>query len=163
MAGLRSLPHGMPFWHPACVIATWFGSGLIPGAPGTWGSLAALPLAWLVLAAHGPVALAVLAAGLFAIGLMASAIYAGRCAERDPQSIVIDEVAGQCLVLTAAPPDWGYVLAGFLLFRLADIAKPWPASWADRSLAGAPGIMLDDLFAAAYAWLVLYAMFRLIG
>ncbi len=163
MAGPRSLPRGMSFWHPVCIVSTWFGFGLIPGAPGTWGSLAALPLAWLVLVNYGPFGLAAVGLLLFMAGLASSAVYARRSSDRDPQSIVIDEVAGQCLVLTAAPPEWGYVAAGFVLFRLADIVKPWPANWADRSLSGAPGIMLDDLFAAAYAWAVLHGLFLLLG
>lgn len=163
MSGPRSLPRGMSFWHPVCMISTWFGCGLIPGAPGTWGSLAALPLAWVVLVNYGSVALGAVSIALFLIGLRTSEIFARRSSDRDPQSIVIDEVAGQCLVLTAAPPQWGYVVAGFLLFRLADIVKPWPASWADQSLKGAPGIMLDDMFAAAYAWVALYGLYLLLG
>lgn len=163
MPGSRSLPRGMSFWHPVCMISTWFGLGLIPGAPGTWGSLAALPLAWLVLDHFGQIALAAVAFGLFAVGYLTSTVFARRCNDRDPQSIVIDEVAGQCLVLTAAPAAWGYIVTGFLLFRLADIVKPWPASWADRSLEGAAGIMLDDFFAAAYAWAGLYGLFLLLG
>ena len=153
----------MSFWHPVCVISTWFGFGLIPGAPGTWGSLAALPLAWLVLVEYGAAALAAISLALFALGLATSAVYARRSNDRDPQAIVIDEVAGQCLVLSAAPPEWGYFAAGFVLFRLADIIKPWPASWADRSLKGAPGIMLDDLIAAAYAWAALHGIYLLLG
>ena len=125
--------------------------------------MAALPLAWLTLVNYGPIALAAVGVALFLIGLTTSAIFARRTSDRDPQSIVIDEVASQCLVLTAAPAQWGYVVAGFLLFRLADIVKPWPANWADQSLKGAPGIMLDDLFAAAYAWAVLHGIFLILG
>ena len=70
------------------MISTWFGCGLIPGAPGTWGSLAALPLAWLVLVNYGPVALGAVGIALFLIGLATSAVFARRSSDRDPQSIV---------------------------------------------------------------------------
>ncbi|MEX2455340.1 MAG: phosphatidylglycerophosphatase A, partial [Rhodospirillaceae bacterium] len=70
---------------------------------------------------------------------------------KDPGTIVIDETAGQFLALALVPLEPWWFLAGFLLFRAADIVKPWPASWADRSLAGPLGVMLDDLFAGAYA------------
>ena len=148
----------MSFWHPVCLFSNWFGIGLIPGAPGTWGSLAALPMAWYVLMYHGAVELAALAAILFIIGCWSSEIYSRRTNEDDPGTIVIDEVAAQCLVLTAVPPKPAYFLAAFAAFRIADILKPWPASWADRSVKGGFGIMLDDVLAGFYAWALMYGV-----
>ena len=159
----RRLPRGLGFWHPVCLISTWFGCGLLPAIPGTWGSLAALPMAWLVLVKYGTLALLGVAVVLFLLGLWSANIYVRRNREEDPQSIVIDEVAAQCLVLTAAPAEWGYLFAGFVLFRIADIVKPWPASWADRAGWGGLSVMLDDVLAGAYAWAALYAVVWVLG
>jgi phosphatidylglycerophosphatase A len=76
----------------------------------------------------------------------------------DPAPVVIDEVAGQWLTLLAADPDMVLYGAGFVLFRAADIFKPWPASWADKHVAGGFGVMLDDVIAGAYAGLTLYGL-----
>ena len=133
----------------ACLVATGLGTGRLPKAPGTWGSLLALPLAWGADSTVGrPWAMAGLL-GLVILGTWASnAVLDGR---HDPSEIVIDEVAGQWATLLAVPPDPLLYGVGFVLFRVADITKPWPACWADQKVEGALGIMLDDLFAAAYA------------
>ena len=152
------LPAGLRFAHPAVLLGTWFGAGLLPWAPGTWGSLAALPFAWGLQHTLGTVGLAVGAGVLFAAGLWASGVYARHAGGGDPSAVVIDEVVGQWLVLLVVPPDVLLYAAGFVLFRIADIAKPWPVSWADRSVKGGLGIMLDDVLAAVYAGLVLYGL-----
>lgn len=148
----------LPPLHPAALIATWFGSGLLPKIPGTWGSLAALPfaagLAWL----GGPWLLTAAAIAVFLIGIWASALYAQRLGREDPGSVVVDEVAGQWLTLVPVALAFEYYLPGFLLFRLFDILKPWPVSWADRKLKGGFGIMADDVLAALYAAAVLWAL-----
>jgi phosphatidylglycerophosphatase A len=142
---------GLPFWHPAVLLATWFGAGLLPVTPGTWGSLAALPFAWAIQSRWGDLGLAVGAGVVFVVGCWVSSIVGRSSGVKDAGAIVIDEVAAQWLVLTAAPLDpFAYALA-FLLFRVADILKPWPASWADRHVGGGFGVMLDDIFAALYA------------
>ncbi len=155
----RAVPQPPPrpaFWHPSSLIATWFGAGLLPKAPGTWGSLAALPCAWLIAWAGGPAALAAAAAAAFAIGWWASERYAkGR---HDPGEVVIDEVAGQWLVLIVAPLHPLFYGIAFLLFRFADITKPWPANWAEQRLPGGLGIMADDIIAGIYAGAVLYLL-----
>jgi len=139
----------------AALLVTWFGSGWLPWAPGTWGSLAALPFAWLIASYGGPGALALAALALFALGCWASDIAVRETRTADPAWIVIDEVVGQWLTLLAAPFNFfGYAVA-FVLFRLFDIWKPWPVSWADRKLTGGFGIMADDVLAAIYAALVL--------
>ncbi|MBM3599144.1 MAG: phosphatidylglycerophosphatase A [Alphaproteobacteria bacterium] len=150
--------------HPAFWLATWFGAGLLPRAPGTWGSLAALPIAWIFAVMGGPWLLVAAAALIFAAGCWATACYLRAQGSdqiaKDPQAIVIDEVAAQWLVLAVVPPDPLLYAAGFVLFRIADIAKPWPASWADRRVDGALGVMLDDALAAPYAMAGLWAVQR---
>jgi phosphatidylglycerophosphatase A len=137
--------------HPAVLLATWFGIGLLPITPGTWGSLAALPFAWAIRSHLGTAGLAVATVITFTIGWWAAATVAKASAIEDPGAVVIDEVAAQWLVLLPAPLDpIAYALA-FLLFRIFDIWKPWPVRWADRRVKGGLGIMLDDFLAAAYA------------
>ena len=146
---------------PAILIATWFGAGLLPKAPGTWGSLFALPFAWLMVAAGGAPLLGGAVVVLFFIGWWASSRYIEQSGIADPGSVVVDEVAGQWLTLVAVPLDPLLYLIGFLLFRIFDIIKPWPVSWADRRVGGGLGVMLDDILAGLYALaalLVLEAM-----
>jgi len=146
---------------PAVVLATWFGAGLLPKAPGTWGSLAALPFAWALHALSGWPGLAIGVVACTVAGIWASNGYLAAFGGEDPAPVVIDEVAGQWLTLLPAAflmpagPDWIIYATGFALFRLTDIFKPWPASWADRSVKGGLGIMLDDLLAASFAALAL--------
>jgi phosphatidylglycerophosphatase A len=154
-------PTAAPRWnlrHPAQLLGTGFGLGLLPVAPGTWASLAALPAAWLIAGAAGRVGLAVAAVAVLVVGVWA----AGACVRdggvEDPGAVVIDEIAGQWLVLLAVEPSLiGYGI-GFVLFRVFDILKPWPVSWADRDVKGGVGVMLDDVLAAAYAGGALYVV-----
>ena len=154
--GLGHLPSGLSLWHPAAFLATWGGSGLLPRAPGTWGSLFTLPFAWIIATEWGSEALFIAAALAFLAGLWASEQYLKYSISKDPGAVVIDETAGQLLALALVPVELWWYAAGFILFRLADIFKPWPASWADRSLRGALGVMTDDIFAAVYVLVALY-------
>lgn len=140
---------------PATLIATWFGAGLLPGAPGTWGSLAALPFAWALQLVGGPAALAAAAAVIFGVGVWATGRVIGGTVGNDPGMVVVDEVVGQWIVLLFVPLDPILYAAAFLVFRLADILKPWPVSWADRAIKGALGVMLDDVLAAVYGGAIL--------
>ncbi len=158
-----SLPRGMSFWHPVCLISTGCGLGMLPWFPGTWASLAALPMAWVIREQAGTAGLAAAAAVLFLIGLWTSEVYTRRTRERDPGAIVVDEIAAMLLVLTVAPLNWGWFGAGFVLFRIADIIKPWPVSWADRSIGGGLGVMVDDIGAALYAMAVLWGIMLVLG
>ncbi len=140
----------------AALIATWFGAGLLPKAPGTWGSLAALPpgvlLLWLgdAPALIGGVLLVSIA------GVWAGECYADALGKDDPGAVVVDEVAGQWLaLLPCAALGLAEIALAFVLFRAADILKPWPASWADRNIPGGLGIMADDWIAGLYAGVVL--------
>jgi phosphatidylglycerophosphatase A len=144
---------------PATLIATGCGIGLIPAAPGTWASLAALPVGWLVASAFGVAGLLVAAAFMFGAGCWAAARVAEASGIFDPGFVVIDEIAAQLLVLAACPLDWRFYLAAFLLFRIFDIGKPFPVNWLDRMVKGGFGIMVDDTAAAIYA-LVLIAIGR---
>jgi phosphatidylglycerophosphatase A len=152
------LPPGMPWHHPIALLSPWFGSGLIPFASGTWGSLAALPFAAAIAWAFGPTALIPAALLVFVIGIWASQRFAQALGKDDPSPVVIDEVAGQFLTLSIVPIDPLLYLLGFLIFRAADIWKPFPANWADQKLEGGLGIMLDDLIAGAYSAIALWAI-----
>ncbi len=136
---------------PAALLATWFGAGLLPKAPGTWGSLAALPFAWALVHVGGETALGLGVLLVFLAGWWAAGRFAAARGIDDPGSVVIDEVAGQWLALLAARSDLLSYAIGFLLFRVFDIVKPWPVNWADRNIGGGLGIMLDDVLAGLYA------------
>lgn len=141
---------------PAYLLATWFGIGRLPKAPGTWGSLAALPFAWILTEWGGPIALVLGAGAVFLAGVWAAQQLEKADGIKDPGYIVIDEVAGQWLTLAAVPADPVLYGIGFILFRIMDIAKPWPVNWLDRNVAGGLGVMLDDIGAGAYAGIALY-------
>ncbi len=165
---MSDAPTPLPFFHPASLVATVFGAGLSPLAPGTVGSLVAVPLAWLIYSAAGPAALLAATLAVFFVGWWASSVYVNKAGIADPGAVVIDEVAGQWLVLAVAtlaavaPLDIWYFAAGFVLFRLFDIAKPWPVSWADRRIKGGFGVMFDDILAAIYGGAVLLVLVWLV-
>lgn len=131
-------------------IATGAGSGYLPWAPGTWGSMMGV-LLWLLIARlEWPLYCAIVGV-LFVVGVF-SAGAAEKIVDRgDPSLVVIDEIVGQMIVLTATPPHPVGILAAFALFRFFDILKPFPVSWLDRCIHGGLGIMIDDLAAALYA------------
>ena len=136
-------------------IATGAGSGYLPKAPGTWGTLVGL-LLWWPLAGLSLTAYLATVAVLFLVGV-ASAGATEKILDRgDPGVVVIDEIVGVLIALTAAPLHPAAALVGFALFRLFDIAKPFPVGWVDRHLHGGLGIMLDDVVAGLYALLVLH-------
>lgn len=145
------------------MLGTWFGAGLLPVMPGTWGSLAALPCAWAIRSLSGVSGLAITAMIVFAVGCWAAGALAKTSGVKDPGAIVIDEVAAQWVALLPAPLDPLSYAAAFLLFRTFDIWKPWPIGLADRRVAGGLGIMLDDLLAAVYAVLVFLVALTIAG
>lgn len=197
------------WYHPAFLIATWFGIGKTPFAPGTFGSLGAFPL---FIASHYLLCLGknestfnyiylLFLAILFIVGQWASNVYMKKTGKQDPGEVVIDEVVGQLIVWFAAfsalAPLIGlfdvlygsasersqqatieslhelfstsaffasYVITilptyfvGFILFRIFDIWKPFPIRWCDKNIKGGFGVMFDDVFAAVYACIALYA------
>jgi phosphatidylglycerophosphatase A len=138
----------------ARLLASWFGSGFLPGAPGTWGSLAALPFAWLIVTYGGAWPLLVAATILFCIGWIVVHVAIRDQSDHDPGWIVVDEVVGQWITLCALPLNVFAYGIGFVLFRLFDIWKPWPIRAVERRCGGGFGIMIDDVLAAIYALIV---------
>lgn len=143
--------------NPSCLVALGFGSGLFPVAPGTAGTLAAIPLYLLLQDLPVSVYLAVVMVLLLG-GILVCAYTAERLGVHDHPAIVWDEVVGYLITMTAVPAGWMWVVAGFILFRLFDILKPWPISWFDRRVHGGTGIMLDDVIAGVFAAVVLQVM-----
>jgi len=156
-------PRPWDLTNPQVLLATGFGIGLLPWAPGTWASLTALPAAWAIHKLAGPLGLATAAVVACVVGVWVAEFCVRRAGDEDPGAIVIDEIAGQWLVLLAVSPDPLLYGIGFALFRAADIWKPWPVSWADNRIKGGIGVMLDDVLAAIYAGLVLYVIAHWIG
>jgi phosphatidylglycerophosphatase A len=141
----------------AWAIATWFGCGLVPKAPGTVGSLGALPL-YLLLARGGRLGVAAGALATTAVGIWAATTVARDLGKKDPQIVVVDEVAGILVtMLPMAHVSWRAVLYGFLLFRLFDITKPWPVRRFE-ALPDGWGIVMDDVVAGAFGACVMVGL-----
>lgn len=142
------------FSSPVHFLAFGFGSGLSPFAPGTAGTLAAIPL-YLLLAPLPLWGYLLAALAVSVVGVWICGESSRRLGVHDYGGIVWDEFAGFLLTMTAAPAGWVWVVVGFFLFRLFDVWKPWPIRVIDRDLQGGLGIMLDDILAGIYAFLVL--------
>jgi len=139
---------------PVHFLALGFGSGLSPVAPGTFGTLVAVPLAFVLL--HLPLAVAwAIAVGTVIAGIPITGESARRLGIHDHSGIVWDEIAAFLLLVLLLPPGWGWLGAGFLAFRFFDIVKPWPIRDLDHRLLGGLGIMLDDIVAAGYSGVLL--------
>jgi len=147
------------FKHPAHLIAFGFGAGLMPKAPGTWGTLVAIPFYFLALRLGGTPAVLACALALFGVGVWAAAIAGRSLGVADHGGIVIDEIAAFVLVLAFTPSGLLWLLLAFVLFRLFDIIKPWPIRYFDRTLKGGFGVMFDDLLAAIGAIAIVF-LFR---
>ncbi len=141
--------------HPAHLIAFGFGVGLVPVAPGTWGTLLALPVFLLVSPRLEPVEFLLMLAVLFALGVWACGVTGRAIGAADHGGMVWDETVAFLLVLFFVPAMLPWQAAAFLLFRLFDILKPPPIRYYDQSLKGGFGVMFDDLIAASYTLLVL--------
>ncbi|HET6656069.1 MAG TPA: phosphatidylglycerophosphatase A [Gammaproteobacteria bacterium] len=139
---------------PVHLLAFGFGAGLAPRAPGTFGTLVAVPIAWalayLSTGWHAAIIVALFVAGIGICGASAR-----RLGVHDFSGIVFDEMVGYLITLiiatALAPFNWPALAAGFVLFRFFDILKPWPIGWLDRRIGGGTGIMLDDAVAGLYA------------
>jgi|ERR1700722_10454138 phosphatidylglycerophosphatase A len=148
-----------PLW--ATLVATFFGIGRLKPAPGTWGALATV-LLWSAASSRIPVATRmwatiVAAAVVTLIGIPAATRVARGFGAKDPQFVVIDEVAGQLVALIAVPLVWKTFLAGFILFRIFDIWKPFPIRRLERLPEGT-GIVVDDLGAGLYALAIMHLL-----
>lgn len=143
------------------LLATWGGSGYSPFASGTAGTLAAIPFYIWLSRLSLPIYLLTLVAFFFVscwVSGEAEVIFN----EKDSGKIVIDEVIGYLVTMTAIPFDWRYIVAGFFLFRIFDIIKPPPARWFDRNLKNGYGVVLDDVAAGIYAWICLFVLTKFV-
>ena len=148
---------------PDILVATGFGVGLLPGAPGTYGSLLGALIWWGTLA-HAPPVVQFVSAGLLIVA--ATCLLHRACAARalsDDPAIVVDEMAGVWLTLTCIPSGNLVMVGGFLLFRLFDVFKPWPVSWAESRVPGGFGVMLDDLIAGILAAITVHTTLWLVN
>ena len=147
--------NGKPERNNLCYwFAIGFGSGLASKAPGTAGTLVAVPmyllLNQLVLWQYLVIVLVLLVAGIWICDIATK-----QMGVHDDPSIVWDEIVGYLITMTASPPGWFWIIAGFVLFRLFDILKPWPIRLIDKKVQGGTGIMLDDVLAAVFALVIL--------
>jgi phosphatidylglycerophosphatase A len=142
------------FKNPIYFLAFGFGSGLMPRAPGTWGTIAALPLYYL-LSYASPLLYLLITFLVCVAGIYICHYVAKDLGEHDYPGIVWDEIAGYLCTMFLAPAGFIWMALGFGLFRLFDIWKPFPITWADAHVKGGLGIMLDDLLAAVPAWVIL--------
>jgi len=142
---------------PVHLLSFGLGTGLLPRAPGTWASAATALLFWLApapaFALHLGLVLGLLLAGIWLCGISER-----RLDYPDHPGIVLDEVVGMLATLLFVPHSWPWILLAFVLFRIMDIAKPWPIREIDHRLSGGAGIMLDDVLAAVFAGLAIVAV-----
>ncbi len=146
---------------PRHFLAFGFGSGLAPKAPGTFGTVAAIPLWWLMAPLPGWLYVAITAA-LFLFGVWLCDVVSRDLGVHDHPGIVWDEIVGLLVTMAFLPHSWWWLLAGFLLFRLFDIVKPWPIRAIDRKVGGGFGIMVDDLVAGLFALALLQLAYHLL-
>lgn len=147
--------------HPVQFLAFGFGSGLSPWAPGTAGTVVAVPL-YLLVAQWDLLQYTVLLAVAALLGIWVCGAASRQLQVHDHPGIVWDEFVGYWITMWAMPPDWIWAVAGFVVFRVYDIAKPWPVSVLDRKLGGGLGIMADDMLAGVMACLTLHIVQRLV-
>ena len=147
--------------HPAALIACGFGTGLLPKAPGTWGSALGVGL-WLLIPPQPFWQIGACAIG-FLVGWLAAAQVCRRHELNDPSQVVVDEFIGVWIALAALPREAPWLLVGFVLFRGFDILKPFPIRTLERRFKGGFGVMIDDVAAGAFAGLVGYGAWRLLA
>jgi len=142
---------------PVLFLAFGFGSGLARFAPGTLGTVAAIPLYWLFMQTD-IIVYSVLTVIASVAGIWICGIATDKLGEHDYDGIVWDEIAGLLITLWFAPCNGQTLLTGFILFRCFDILKPWPIRWLDQNVSGGLGIMLDDVLAGVFAAVVLQVL-----
>ncbi|QFU74675.1 phosphatidylglycerophosphatase A [Halioglobus maricola] len=147
--------------NPIQFLAFGFGSGLAPKAPGTFGTVAAVPLYWLI--SHLGLGLySAVVVVTFIVGIWICDKASKQLGVHDHPGIVWDEFVGYWVTMWALPADWVWMLAGFVAFRVFDIAKPWPIGWLDKRVDGGLGIMIDDIVAGVMACGVLHLVLWLL-
>lgn len=150
----KELFRKIKFYHPAHWLAFGFGTGLFPKAPGTLGSLAAIPIIYWASMLPTPI-YSLLLTPTILIGIWVCKRASEDLGVHDHPAIVWDEIAGMMITFMAVPFTLPNLIIGFLLFRFFDILKPWPVRWADKSISGGLGIMLDDVIAGIMASLLM--------
>ncbi len=140
-------------------IVTFFGAGLVPKAPGTMGTIAAIPLAVLLLWI-GPLWHMGFTLALTIVAIWACEMYEREKGGHDHPEAVIDEVVGYLITMVWMPLTWQSLLIGFVLFRLFDILKPWPISWMDKNIKGGIGVVIDDVAAGVVASLLMQLIYH---
>ena len=143
--------------NPVHLLAFGFGSGLMPKAPGTAGTVAAI-LPWLWLSQQSLTTYLIVLSVATIIGIYLCDKTSRDLGVHDHSGIVWDEFCGLWLTMIAVPATWQWLLLGFVLFRFFDIIKPWPINWLDKKIPGGLGIMVDDLLAGLFAWLILQSL-----
>jgi len=143
-------------------IYSWFYLGFIPIAPGTMGTIGAIPLV-IFLSGLGLYWYLLITIILLPIGCYLSKIAAKDLNNSDPKQVVVDEVAGFLITMIEVPISWKSILLGFVLFRTLDIFKPYPISFCDQKIKGGVGIMLDDVLAGIFACFLLHLLARYIS
>jgi len=142
---------------PYTLIATWFGSGFIRPASGTWGTLASLPICLITVLYSGLLGVIGVSMTLFVIGLWVTNLHQKDIGKHDPSEVVIDETVG--MMIASIPLlyvfNWQMILACFVLFRLFDAIKSGPVGWLDKNIDGALGVMIDDIAAGLMTTIVL--------
>jgi phosphatidylglycerophosphatase A len=144
--------------NPIQFLALGFGSGLAPKAPGTFGTLAAVPL-YLLLTYLSPLSYALLVILMTLAGFYICGKAANDVGVHDHPAIVWDEFIGFFITMFMIPVSWQSILLGFVLFRLFDIVKPWPISFVDKKVAGGFVIMIDDVIAGFFALIIMHLIF----
>ncbi len=143
---------------PIQFLALGFGSGLLPKAPGTYGTIAAIPLFLLMSLLSVEIYIfAVLFMSLIGIYICGQA--ADAAGVHDHPAIVWDEIVGYLITMAFIPVTWQTIIVGFILFRIFDIFKPWPISWLDKHCHGGFGIMIDDVLAGLFALMIMLLIF----
>jgi phosphatidylglycerophosphatase A len=143
--------------NPVHFLALGFGSGLLPIAPGTWGTLITIPIYWVLMSLEVslPVYLGV-CGFMFLVGIGLCSRTTADAGVHDPRAIVWDEMVGYLVTMILLPFEWGWIIAGFFVFRIFDVIKPWPIGWVDKNVHGGFGIMVDDVLAGLASCAVLH-------
>ncbi|MES3037708.1 MAG: phosphatidylglycerophosphatase A [Bdellovibrionota bacterium] len=139
-------------------VVTFGGVGYMKPAPGTWGTLAALPFVW-ALSHAGIIVYMAVTIAVIGLGIFASQVYENSREGHDFSEIVIDEVAGILITMTWLPMTWQSLIFGFFLFRFLDIWKPFPIRYLDRNVQGGVGVVIDDVAAGLVANIVLQVIY----
>lgn len=154
----KAIAGSLNYKNPHILLATWFGSGVILPASGTWGTLATIPFALPIWYFGGKAALFIFFLIICYVGIKAAQVFEKETGTHDCSLIVIDEVAGFSLALMAINFNPIAIAAAFVLFRAVDTIKPWPISWIDLKVGGAFGVMADDVAAGALTGLLLWGL-----